>query len=137
MGRYAGSLIIGSLPTETQPAYLPSQGASDLHWLSWFFPGPLTSCSAQLRSEVDRRGSSYTCLPQKIASFFPNSPCTRASWGLKATPGFSSAYCRLHITMAFSFPVHTRSIIYNPVTARASLLSKHDECWQVINYIRL
>lgn len=34
----AGSLVTGSLPTETQPAYLLSQGASNFHRLSWFFP---------------------------------------------------------------------------------------------------
>lgn len=48
----AGNLITGSLPTETQPAYLLSQGTSNVYWLSWFLPSAYNKllCPAEIRS---------------------------------------------------------------------------------------
>lgn len=46
------------------------------------FQVPVTSCSAQWRSEADRRYSAYTFLSWRICSLFSHSHCSRFSQGL-------------------------------------------------------
>lgn len=71
----AGNLITGSLPTETQPAYLLSQGTSNLHWLSWFFPGAFNKlfCPDEIRSQQTRICIYFSILEHM--SLFPNPHC--------------------------------------------------------------
>lgn len=72
----AGNLITGSLPTETQPAYLLSQGTSNLHWLGWFFPGAYNKrlCPAEIRS-WQRRLCTLFFYPGEYVPFFQPSLC--------------------------------------------------------------
>lgn len=78
----AGNLITGSLPTETQPAYLLFQGTSNVHWLSWFLPGAFNKllCPAEIRSWEARLCICFSSLENR--SLFSSPHCTQAYWSL-------------------------------------------------------
>lgn len=82
----AGNLITGSLPTETQPAYLLSQELQTYTGSAGSFQVPLTNCSAQMRSEVNRPESAYTFLSWSICPFFLTL-IVRNPPRISATPG--------------------------------------------------